>query len=190
MLILLICSLPLFLYARDSHIPVAMAYLGFASLGPPLVYTLSQQALYPDWRRRLLVFPVLALFGAGLALNNTRAAIEALRGRGGPFNRTPKFHLDDKRGHWAGSAYRLPLDRITLGEVMLAFYALVTIIAAIRARNLYAIPFLLLYFGGFGLTAALGIWQARHTRKRSKWLPANRIRPRPAQSSDRVVGTG
>jgi cellulose synthase/poly-beta-1,6-N-acetylglucosamine synthase-like glycosyltransferase len=190
MLILLICSLPLFIYARDSHLPVAMAYLGFASLGPPLVYTLSQRALYADWRRRALAFPVLALLGTGLALNNTRAAFEALRARGGPFDRTPKFHLGDQRGHWADSTYRLPLDRITLGEVLLAFYALVTIIAAGRAHNLYAIPFLLLYFGGFGLTAALGIWQARLTHKSSKWLPTGRIRPRPTQSGDRVVGTG
>jgi hypothetical protein len=160
MLILLLCSLPLFLSPRDAHLPMAMAYLGFASLGPPIVYALAQQALYPDWRRRLLYFPVLALLGTGIALNNTRAVVEALRGNGGVFARTPKFHLQGHDGHWADSAYRLPLGWTTLGETLLALYALATVIAAWRAGNLYAIPFMLLYLGGFGLTALLDMWQA------------------------------
>jgi cellulose synthase/poly-beta-1,6-N-acetylglucosamine synthase-like glycosyltransferase len=160
MLILLLCSLPLFLSPRDAHLPMATAYLGFASLGPPIVYALGQRALYPDWRRRLLYFPVLALLGTGIALNNTRAVVEALRGDGGVFARTPKFHLQGHEGHWADSAYRLPLDWTTLGEALLALYALATIMAAWQAGNFYAIPFMLLYLGGFGLTALLEMWQA------------------------------
>lgn len=190
MLILLLCSLPLFLNPRDTHLPMAMAYMGFASLGPPMVYALSQRALYPDWRRRLLVFPVLALLGTGIALNNTRAVLEALRGRGGPFSRTPKFRLEGDRGHWVDSTYRLPLDWTTLGEALLAFYALATLVAAWRAHNLYAIPFLLLYFGGFGLTAALSIWQALQIRRGSKWRWTNWIRPRLTRGGDQVIGTG
>jgi cellulose synthase/poly-beta-1,6-N-acetylglucosamine synthase-like glycosyltransferase len=160
MLALLLCSLPLFLSPRDAHLPMALAYLGFASLGPPLVYALSQWELYPDWRYRLLYFPILALLGTGIALNNTRAVVEALRGDGGAFARTPKFHLQGNDGRWADSAYRLPLGWTTLGEVLLALYALATVIAAWQAGNLYAIPFTLLYLGGFGLTASLEMWQA------------------------------
>jgi cellulose synthase/poly-beta-1,6-N-acetylglucosamine synthase-like glycosyltransferase len=185
MLVLLVCSLPLFLSPRDAHLPMAMAYLGFSSLGPPLVYALAQRALYPNWRRRLLYIPVLALLGTGIALNNTRAVIEALRGRGGPFIRTPKFRLEGRGGGWTDSAYRLPLDWTTLGEALLAFYALATVVAAWRAGNLYAIPFLLLYLGGFGLTALLGLWQAwgsyRGTgRRRARW----------GKSRGRAVETG
>jgi cellulose synthase/poly-beta-1,6-N-acetylglucosamine synthase-like glycosyltransferase len=189
MLILLVCSLPLFLYPRDGHLPMAMAYLGFASLGPPLVYALSQRALYSDWRRRFLVFPILALLGTGIALNNARAVLEALVGRGGAFSRTPKFRLEDGRGSWADSTYRLPMDWTTLGEVLLTGYALATILAAWRARNLYAIPFLLLYLGGFGLTAALGIWQAKLTRKGLKRRWIHWFRPRPTRGGDQVIGT-
>jgi cellulose synthase/poly-beta-1,6-N-acetylglucosamine synthase-like glycosyltransferase len=166
MLILLFCSLPLFLSPRDTHLPMAMAYLGFSSLGPPLVYALAQRALYPDWRRRLLYFPILALLGTGIALNNTRAVIEALRGLGGPFARTPKFRLEGGGGRWAESSYRLPLGWTTLGEVLLALYALGTVLLAWRAGNLYAVPFMLLYAGGFGLTALLGVWQAWGGRRR------------------------
>lgn len=190
MLILLLCSLPLFLSPRDAHLPMAMAYLGFASLGPPLVYVLSQHALYPNWRRRLLFFPILALLGTGIALNNTRAVIEALVGHEGPFSRTPKFHLEGNRGQWIDSTYRLPLDWTTVGEALLALYALATIVAAWRADNLYAIPFMLLYFGGFGLTAFLGIWQTRGASQRSFRRRTNWPKTRPARRSDRAIETG
>jgi cellulose synthase/poly-beta-1,6-N-acetylglucosamine synthase-like glycosyltransferase len=188
MLVLLVCSLPLFLSPRDAHLPVATAYLGFSSLGPPLVYALAQRALYPDWRRRLLYFPLLALLGTGIALNNTRAVIEALRGRGGTFARTPKFRLQGRGGRWADSVYRLPLGWTALGETLLALYALVTVAAAWRAGNLYAIPFMLLYAGGFGLTALLGVWQARGGRRRRPRRQTAWGGAPPARSGDRPVG--
>ena len=190
MLILLLCSLPLFLSPRGTHLPMAMAYLGFSSLGPPLVYTLAQQALYPNWRRRLFYFPILALLGTGIALNNTRAVIEALRGLGGPFARTPKFHLEGGRGRWVESAYRLPLSWTTLGETLLAFYALGTVLAAWRAGNHYAVPFMLLYAGGFGLTALLGVWQARDNWRRGRHHQRVPGRVRTTRGGDRVVEAG
>jgi cellulose synthase/poly-beta-1,6-N-acetylglucosamine synthase-like glycosyltransferase len=189
MLILLLCSLPLLLSPRAAHLPMAMACLGFASLGPPLVYVLSQHALYANWRRRLLFFPILALLGTGIALNNTRAVVEALRGQEGPFSRTPKFRLEGNGGRWAESTYRLPLDWTTLGEALLALYALATVAAAWRAENLYAIPFLLLYFGGFGLTALLGIWQTRGAHPWSVRRRMNWAKWRPTRSSDRAIET-
>jgi len=189
MVVLLLCSLPLFLRPRDTHLPMAMAYLGVASIGPPLVYALSQRALYPHWRRRLLSLPILVLLGTGIALNNTRAVFEALRGNGGPFIRTPKFHLEGNKGQWTKSAYRLSLDWSTLGEALLSLYAFVTIVAAWRADNLYAIPFMLLYAFGFGLTASLGIWQTGVSRwhiRRRAYLAKSHL----ARTRDRVVETG
>jgi cellulose synthase/poly-beta-1,6-N-acetylglucosamine synthase-like glycosyltransferase len=190
MLVLLLSSLPLFLSPRDAHLPMAMAYLGVASIGPPLVYALAQRALYPDWRRRLLYLPVLVLLGTGIALNNTRAVFEALRGKGGPFIRTPKFHLLGSTGQWTKSAYRLSLDWSTLGEALLSLYACVTIVAAWRADNLYAIPFMMLYAGGFGLTAAIGIWQTGlsrwHIRRRRAIVDKSPL----ARARDRVAETG
>lgn len=190
MLVLLLCSLPLFLSPRDAHLPMALAYLGFSSLGPPLVYAIAQHALYPDWRRRLLSFPVLALLGTGIALNNTRAVIEALRGQDGAFARTPKFHLEGSRGEWANSSYRLPIGWTAVGELLLTFYATATIAAAWRAGNLYAIPFLLLYVGGFGLTALLGIWQAWLSRQRLSSQKSIWPKLRSTRRGDRVIETG
>jgi hypothetical protein len=169
---------------------MAMAYLGFSSLGPPLVYALSQRALYPDWRRRLLYFPFLALLGTGIALNNTRAVIEALRGLGGPFARTPKFHLEGGGGRWAESAYRLPLGWTTLGEALLGLYAFATVLAAWRAGNIYAVPFMLLYTGGFGLTALLGVWQTWGAWRRTPRRRREAGGVRTARGGDKAIEAG
>jgi hypothetical protein len=187
MLILLLCSLPLFLSPRDAHLPMAMAYLGLSSLGPPLLYALAQWALYSGWPRRLLAFPMLALLGTGITLNNTKAVIEALSGHAGPFSRTPKFRLEGSRGRWKDSNYRLPLEWTTLGEALLCVYALGTIVAAWQAGNYYAIPFILLYASGFGLTAALGIWQAWGGRRWKGHRHGTWARPRAARRGDSAI---
>jgi hypothetical protein len=115
--------------------------------------------------------------------------LEALRGQSGPFSRTPKFHLEGNSGRWADSTYRLSLDWTTLGEILLALYAVATIAAARRAGNHYAVPFMLLYAGGFGLTALMGLWQTWSTRWltgrwRITWGKSGRTR-----GSGRVVET-
>jgi hypothetical protein len=118
-------------------------------LGPTCTLLTGAAACWFSWR-----------CWAGIALNNTRAVIEALAGQRGPFVRTPKFQLEGRTGRWVDSAYRLSLDWSTLGEAALALYAVITMVAAWQAGNLYAVPFLLLYAAGFGLTAGLGAWQA------------------------------
>ena len=45
---------------------------------------------YRDWGQRVKYLPGLMLLGVGLAVNNTRAVIEALLGRRSEFVRTPK----------------------------------------------------------------------------------------------------
>jgi hypothetical protein len=71
-----------------------------------------------------------------------------------------------------------------LGEALLALYALIAAAVAWRTGNLYAIPFMFLYAGGFGLTAWLGLWQARG-RWRGGRSP-ERLRHRASQGEARV----
>lgn len=158
MLVLLITSLPLMLWGGMPSLP--LAYLSLASAGPPLLYAVAQRALYADWRRRWAVFPVLALLGTGVALNNTQAVIEALMGYGQSFRRTPKFRLEARSDHWRDKEYALPLSWLTLGEAVLALYASFTVIVACLRGHAYAVPFLLLYVAGFGYVAALGLWHS------------------------------
>jgi cellulose synthase/poly-beta-1,6-N-acetylglucosamine synthase-like glycosyltransferase len=158
MLLLLLLSLPLMLWGGVPSLP--LAYLSLASVGPPLLYAVAQWALGTGWRRRWTVFPVLALLGTGVALSNTQAVIEALLGRSQSFQRTPKFRLESQSDRWRGKEYVLPFSWLTLGEVALAFYAGITVIVACLRGNVYAVPFLLLYVGGFGYVAALSLWHS------------------------------
>ena len=167
MLILLLLTLPLLLGQGVTRLP--LLYLGLGSLGPPLLFALSQWDIYPDWRRRLAYFPFLVLLGTGIALNNAWAVGEALAGRPNLFQRTPKFGLEDRTDRWAESRYALPVNWMTLGEALLSMYSLITVTVALATGNYYAVPFLLLYLGGFGYVAALGLrWSPQISVRGSK----------------------
>jgi hypothetical protein len=137
-----------------------LAYLSLASLGPPLLYALSQRSLYPDWLKRFTYFPVLVFLGTGIALNNTRAVWEALTRRENDFRRTPKFCLEERKDRWAGRRYVLSFNWVTLGEFVLGLYAALTVWVAFQQGNYYALPFFLLYVGGFSYVAFCSLWHS------------------------------
>jgi len=158
MLFLCLSFLPLMLWKGGRPFP--LAYLSLASLGPPLLYALSQRSLYPDWLKRFAYFPVLIFLGTGIALNNTRAIWGALTQHENDFRRTPKFCLEERKDSWAGRRYALSLNWVTLGEFVLCLYAVFTTWVAFQRGNYYALPFLLLYVGGFGYVAFCSLWHS------------------------------
>jgi membrane glycosyltransferase len=161
LLVLLLASLPLMLVAGRLH--ESLGLLSLVSLGPPLMYATSQRALYPGhWLKRFAFMPALMLLGSGVALNNTRAVIEAFLGVSNVFQRTPKFRIEARDDRWLGSQYALPLDGMTVGELLLALYAMATVGVALWQGNVYAVPFLLIYVGGFSYVGLQGLWDARH----------------------------
>ena len=163
MVILLLTTLPLIVL---GHVPPSLGNVGLLmSLGPPLVYVLSQEALYPDWGRRLLAFPLLVLIGIGIAWNNSLAIWRGLRQWGGTFARTPKFHVEGKTGAWLTSAYRLSIDRSVIGEGVLALYALAAGAMAHSAGRYSLLPFLLLYAAAFSTVAGIELVQAVSKRR-------------------------
>ncbi len=146
MLLLLLLTPPLLLTHQLGNLP--MGPLGLAWLGPPLLYVISQRALYPDWRRRLSAFPVLLVLGTGLAWSNTLAVTRALLGDQAQFRRTPKF-----ADNWSASTYALRVDRSLWGEALLAAYALGS--AGLAWKSAPAVlPYLLLYGAAFSLIVA------------------------------------
>ena len=76
---------------RDFPAELSWLAAGTAvAIGPPLLVATSQRHLYADWRRRVLLVPLLVMLGTGIAVVGTRAVGEALlRVRSG-FVRTPK----------------------------------------------------------------------------------------------------
>ena len=164
-MVLLLLMLPMVL----GRIPMAfnLTIFWLVALGPFVAFALSQRHLYSDWKRRMMFMPVLALLGTGLALSNTVAIARGLIGRDLVFKRTPKFSVERRGDLWAGNRYALPFQWVTVGELVLAAYALVTVIAALAMGNYLAVPFLLLYVGGYAYIGLVGLhdawtnWQAR-----------------------------
>ena len=72
-LVLLLLTLPMVL----GQIPMAfnLSIFWMVALGPIVAYALSQRHLYDDWKRRMMLMPVLALLGTGIALSNTVAIV-------------------------------------------------------------------------------------------------------------------
>jgi cellulose synthase/poly-beta-1,6-N-acetylglucosamine synthase-like glycosyltransferase len=160
MLAMVLMGLPVILMRDPGTLPLSA--LGLAGLAPPILFALSQWAIYPDWKRRLAYFPFLVLLGGGVALNNTWAVFEALTGRNARlFLRTPKFRAEGRHTGRVGHArdYNLPVDWTTWGEAALAIYCLIeTAIAITHAPGLA--PFLATYGIGYAYTAGLGLWQS------------------------------
>lgn len=169
MLLLLLLTLPLLWFDGFASSPVRwlLTYLGVASVGPPLLYAVSQRALHrgesgrQGWLWRLTALPLLVLLGTGLALNNTVAVVRGLRRRPADFRRTPKFQLEQRNGQWRDKPYALPLTAMVLGELALMLYALATVAVALLRGHTYAVPFLLLYVLGFGMMVVVGVAQGR-----------------------------
>lgn len=164
-LVFLILTLPMLL----GHISLTfnLTIFWIVALGPMVAYALSQRHLYPDWKRRMLYMPVLALVGVGLALSNTLSIARGLLTQDRAFRRTPKFRIEGRGDVWAGNRYALPFQWVSVGELALACYALATVAVALAVGNYLAVPFLLLYVGGYGYIGLSGLrdawyrWQAR-----------------------------
>jgi cellulose synthase/poly-beta-1,6-N-acetylglucosamine synthase-like glycosyltransferase len=160
-LLLLLLLTPLILLLGGT--PISSVPLMFmASLGPPLLYAAAQQRLHPDrWLRHWAYLPVLTVLGIGVCLNNTVAVLQGWFRQGGAFLRTPKFRVEQQTDRWQGSRYRLPIDRLLAGEVLLAGYALASAYLIARQSGWGAALFMLLYAVSFGALAGIGLWQNR-----------------------------
>ena len=119
----------------------------------------------------LAYFPFFLLMGAGIALSNTLAVGRALARKPEAFRRTPKFHLQSGRDRWTSSAYALPIERTTWGELALAAYATLAGVLALRFGP-ELVPLYALYALGFGYVGALGVGQASRVRSARRSAPA------------------
>jgi cellulose synthase/poly-beta-1,6-N-acetylglucosamine synthase-like glycosyltransferase len=143
-----------------------MSVFVLAFIGSFLFYMLSQKAVYPDWRRRLLLFPLFMAGSMGFAVNNSRAVFEALFRKRSEFVRTPKYRIEDKKDSWLEKKYvPLKLDWIVLIEIALAIYCFFGVISSLYYLEIAAVPFQLLYCLGFSFVSVLSIKHAIEARK-------------------------
>lgn len=182
MLLFLLACLPVVL-TRGAGLP-PLGWLSLAGFGPPLLFALSQWAIYPDWKRRFLYFPLLMFMAVGVGLNNTRAVLAGFFGSSGEFTRTPKFQLESSKTPWQHNPYRLPVHWTVWGELLLMLYATVTAVLAIK-RMPSLIPALLLFVAGFGYVGAVGVWQGWQARLAQKHQRSTRTTRQSSVFSDR-----
>ncbi len=167
MLALVLLTPPLL--ALDSLEKLSLAPLGLVGLAPPLMIVMGQVALYRDWRRRLLAFPVLLLIGTGMTGSNTLAVMRGFSRRQHIFQRTPKFGQ-----RWNQSGYALGIDPSTLIELMLALYALGGAWLALQTQPAVT-PYLLVYALSYATVAG---WELR-----DRWQIMRAGTERPAVST-------
>ncbi len=119
-----------------------------------------------SWKRAVILAPMLVAAGVGLIVINCRAVIEALLRIPSGFVRTAKYGISGNPRAVRRSVYRrrsglLPYVEIALGA---CFVAMVTY--AIETFNLLAVPFLLLFVGGFFWTGFATLYEEHRSRLR------------------------
>jgi len=155
-----------------EYISGPLLYLSLGSLGPPLMYLVTQVTLHPDkWKAHYKSMLPLALIGGGVALSNTKAVIEGWLGIGHMFRRTPKFNVARASDRWQTSVYRLRFDWLILGELALSLYAFWGAYLAATHGQPFAVPFILLYAFSFGYVGGQGLWDARYDLR--DWVMAH-----------------
>ncbi len=138
-----------------------MSIFVLASISTFLFYMHAQRAIHLDWRRRLLLFPVFLAGSMGLAVNNSKAVLEALFGKKTEFKRTPKYKIVDSTDEWRTKkndlAKKIGIEVII--ELGLAAYFFIGICTSIYYMEIAAIPFQLMFLTGF---ATVGILSLKH----------------------------
>jgi hypothetical protein len=122
-------------------------------------YLISQRETYPDWRTRAKYLPMVMAVGIGLAVNNSKAVIEALLGRTSEFARTPKYGIERSRDDWQHKKYHQSMPIQPFIEIALGLYFTGTVVYALD-RGIYGtLPFLVLFQVGFLYTGLMSIFQ-------------------------------
>jgi cellulose synthase/poly-beta-1,6-N-acetylglucosamine synthase-like glycosyltransferase len=131
-----------------------------ASISTFLFYLYGQRSLHLDWRRRLLYFPIFLGGSMGMAVNNTKAVLEALFNKKSAFERTPKYNIIKNSDDWRKNKYvQKKLSSTIIFELFLTLYFILGIGISVYYLEIAAIPFQLLFLFGFG---AVGVLSLKH----------------------------
>jgi len=155
MLLLAILTTPMLLFVKVTlppalFVPVIVG-MTLSTSGPSTMYLVAQHFLGAKKRKKAILIPALMLIGIGLAINNTKAVIEALLRLDSPFHRTPK------KGEKRVSGYKPIKDITALFEIIIGLYCLVSFQMFFFFSSIWVAPFLVLYAAGFLFIGTLSI---------------------------------
>jgi hypothetical protein len=135
---------------------------------------IAQRELYPkNWKRSILMLPLLIAVGVGLTIINTRAVLEALFGVQTAFARTAKFAIGDRPMNLEVKKYRSRSGWLPYVEILFGLYFVTMVVFAIETSNFFAIPFLLLFVFGYWWAGFSTIYQEQQGRLR--WLRERKL---------------
>ena len=146
--------------AHDLYFAVMSVFV-LAFISSFMFYLYSQKDIHPDWRKRIVLFPLFMAGSMGFAINNSRAVFEGLMNRKSEFVRTPKFKLVGESGSWMDKKYlnnKLGLDVVV--ETIMAVYCFIGVASSIYFQEIAALPFQLLFFIGFSFVSITSIKRA------------------------------
>ena len=135
------------------------------------------------WLGYLKYVPLAISIGAGMAVNNSKAVLEALLGKTSEFRRTPKFAVTSRTDNWRSRSYVASKELTAIVEIVFGLFFTVQTVFALYMGYLSWIPFLLLIQFGFFYTGLLSILHGSG----KKGIPAgvNTIMPEPALPRDK-----
>jgi cellulose synthase/poly-beta-1,6-N-acetylglucosamine synthase-like glycosyltransferase len=147
--------------------------LFFSSISVVLFYGTAVWYLDDKRAPRLLHLPLVMALGIGLAFSNARAVLEALLGVKTDFVRTPKYRVEETSdATWKRKKYRRKRGLLPLLELAFAVYFLLGILYSVRLHMWGTIPFLLLFFFGFGYMGVMSLLQTASGKRLSAiWRP-------------------
>ncbi|MFQ5742679.1 MAG: cellulose synthase family protein [Acidobacteriota bacterium] len=130
-----------------------------------LYYLLAQRELNRSLWRAVLRLPMVMAIDTSISLNNTIAVLEGFQRRAGEFVRTPKFSIAAGRKSWHKRIYRGRDSWLYWAELAIGLYFSVAFMIAVYLRMWPALPFLLLYQGGYLYTGLLSLSQRRQSAR-------------------------
>jgi cellulose synthase/poly-beta-1,6-N-acetylglucosamine synthase-like glycosyltransferase len=170
MVLLLALMLPAMLIRLEHNLGMgAMAYdlsvFVLVTFSFFTFYLVSQMDGGRNWRDTIRYLPFLTAMGIGLAVNNSKAVLEALFGQESGFVRTPKYGLGELRGKVRRKRYRSIRSFQPLMELALGAYFAVILFTAIHYHVWLGIPFTLLFLAGFLYIGSLSLFERRGEAK-------------------------
>jgi len=126
---------------------------------PALYFIIGQHLLGRSWLLRLPLIFVMTVLASGMMLNTLSAALQILRRKIIPFERTPKYGILDRGQDWRGNRYRVDLDAVVPIELALAALTLWTAAFALQTSHWLIMTYSA--FFSFGLLFASGFTLAQ-----------------------------
>ena len=162
-LMLTLAILAPFLLLQKTHFLTGIGFVCFGGLllisctGPSRMYLVAEQALGRPYRHTLYLLPFMVCFGCGLAINNSRAVVEALFGKTSAFVRTPKS------GGRVRKRYRVKTSPLIFLELLAGIWCLFGVGLYFESHHYLIGHFMLIYAIGFLSIGGISWWHGRGT---------------------------